>query len=231
MAGESAFEKIHVDESSKADLGGVLEQLNLPPAVVEFVRKNQRTIYIVLSVIAIVVVVWSLYGSYHEKKIIESSSALSAANNLDGDEKLTSLQGVIDNFSGTDSAQWAKIEIARHYIDKKEFDIASQKYAEITTDISATSPLYPLVIYGIAQAEEGQKNYEKAVQQYTILKNTKGFENIGYTGVARILEIQGNIEGAIKEFEEYLGVLVGDNPNSQEKLFISAKISRLKASQ
>ena len=63
MAEHSAFEKLHVEERDKADLGGVLEQLNLPPTFVQFVRKHQKTIYIIIGIITIVVIVWALYGS------------------------------------------------------------------------------------------------------------------------------------------------------------------------
>ena len=51
MSERSAFEKIHVEESEKADLGGVLEQMNLPPAVVTFVRENKRLVQIGIATI------------------------------------------------------------------------------------------------------------------------------------------------------------------------------------
>ena len=69
MSERSAFEKIHVEESEKADLGGVLEQLNLPPAVVTFVRENKRLVQIFIAAVVILVVAWSLYDSYRDKKL------------------------------------------------------------------------------------------------------------------------------------------------------------------
>lgn len=229
MAEENAFEKIHVDESEKADLGGVLEQLNLPPTAVQFVRKNQRTISLVLALITAVVVIWALYDSYLERKTRESSSALAVARKLSDDALIKSLEGVEKNFSGTDSALWASIEIARYHVDKKEFEKASAKYTEVRTNVKVTNPVYPLVTFGLAQAEEAQKNFSEALQEYSILKTTKGYESLGYSGAARIFEVQNDKEAAIKELEQYIGILMGESPTSPEKAFIDEKISRLKA--
>lgn len=229
MAGENAFEKIHVDESEKADLGGVLEQLNLPPTAVQYVRKNQRTIYVILSITIAVVVFWALYDSYTEKRIKDSSSALALAQKLDGDAKIQSLEALIEKFSGTESALWARVEIAQHHIGEKKYDAARQQYATVRADLKEPQPLYALVTYGIAQSEEGLGSYDKAIQEYSILKTTDGYEGIGYTGVARIYETQGKIEDAIKEYQQYQGVVATDNPSNQEYIYISEKISRLKA--
>ncbi len=133
------------------------------------------------------------------------------------------------NFSGTRSALWAEIEIAQNQAEKKEFDIAVEKYSKVLNDLPASDPLLALVTFGRAQAEEGRNNFEKAIGDYSVLKTTVGYESIGYTGAARILEIQGKAEEAITELEQYLGVLMGDNPNNSEKIIITEKISRLKA--
>ncbi len=231
MADQSAFEKIHVDERDKADLGGVLEQLNLPPAVVGFVRKNQRTIYIVLGVITIIVVVWALYDSYQEKQIAASASALAVAQKTEGDSRLTALQDVVEQYSGSAAALWAKIEIARHYTTTAEHGTALQNYQDVRQIINETNPLFPLVVFGSAQAEEALSNFDAATKEYSILKTINGFEAIGYHGVARIYEIQGQKDSAVKELEEYMGTLIGEAPESAEKIYISEKINRLKESQ
>jgi len=231
MAQQNVFEKIHVDERDKADLGGVLEQLNLPPSVVDFVRKNQKAIYIVLGIISVIVVVWSFYGSYVESKINKSSSALAQAMKVEDDKKIDALGKVISDFSGTQSALWAKVEIAQIQINDKKYEESLQVYNEVRKEIKQENPLYPLVTFGIAQAEEALQNYQPAVTAYTTLKTITGYEDIGYNGIARLYEVQQKYEEAIKELEEYLGVLMSDEQTSQEKEYISVKINRLKAIQ
>lgn len=229
MADHSAFEKLHVEERDKADLGGVLEQLNLPPTFVEFVRKHQKTIYIAIGIIAIVVIVWALYGSYVDKRKTESSSALALAQKLEGKERLRSLENVATEYSGTGSGIWARIEIARHYMENDDFEKALQSYLTIRESIESDNPLNNLVIFGVAQAHESMGNYDNAAVEYEKLKKIKGYENLGYTGVARIFEVQGKLERAINEYEQYIGTFPGSSETNLEKRYISEKLSALKA--
>lgn len=229
MSEHSAFDKLHVDEREKADLGGILEQFNLPPNVIEFVRKHQRTIYITLSVIAVVVVFYSLYSSHLDKQRTESSSALSMAQQLEGDMRLQALDKVVAEYSGTGSATWANIEIARYYMEKSDFETALQRYTTIREDISANNSLTYLVTFGIAQAKEALGQFDQAASEYQSLKNVQGFESIGYTGTARIYEVQGNLEKAVNEYQQYLSTLGASNVNSAERQYINAKISAIKA--
>ena len=231
MAEQNVFEKIHVDERDKADLSGVLEQLNLPPAVVEYVRRNQKAIYITLGIIAIVVVTWSLYGSYAENKISKSNSALAIALKTDGEGKISALQDVTKDYSGTDASLWAQVEIAQLYMSEQKIKEALALYSDVRTSVSTDNPLYPLVVFGIAQAEEALENLDAARQQYITLQSVKGYEGVGYTGSSRTYEVQENYSEAVKELEKYQGVLIGDTPNNPEKAYINDKIARLKGLQ
>lgn len=230
MSERSPFEKIHVDERDKADLGGVLDQLNLPPAVIDYVRKHQKSIFIIIGIISVAVVSWALYDSYVENRRAESSSALAMAQNLDGEEKKAALHNVAGEFSGTDAANWARIELAREAIGSGEFEQALQYYREVHENVEATNPVYPLVIFGLAQVQEALGNYDKASEHYSALKNITGYEGIGYGGTARIYEIQGNIQSAINEYEQYRGTLNGEFAGTGEHAYVTEKISRLKAS-
>ncbi len=230
MSERSPFEKIHVDERDKADLGGVLDQLNLPPAVIDFVRRNQKSIFIIIGVVSVIVVVWALYGSYVDNRRAESSTALTVAKNLEDEKRKEALEQVAVDYSGTDAANWAKIELARDAIQNNNLEKALQHYGEVSEDISTTNPLYPLITFGLAQVQESLAHYDEAIQQYTTLKNITGYESIGYNGTARIYEIQGNIQSAINEYEQYRGTLSGDSTGTGEHAYITEKISRLKAS-
>lgn len=229
MSEQNVFNKIHVDERDKADLGGVLDQLNLPPAFIEFVRRNQKAIYIVLGLLAIAVIVWALYGSSVEKRQVESSNALMAAEKLDGSEKVTALQKVAEDFSGTDSALWARVGLARYSIENEENQKALQQYTEIRNSLKKESPMYPLVTFGIAQAQEFLDDHQAALQEYVLLKNITGYENIGFSGTARLHELQGNIEAAINEYEQYLAILDERGSSTPERSYITEKLTRLKA--
>jgi len=229
MSERSAFEKIHVEESEKADLGGVLEQLNLPPAVVTFVRENKRLVQIVIATIVIIVVAWSLYDSYRDKKIEEGSSALSIAVDIeDSQSKIDQLKSVSSEFSGTSSAQWAKINAAHELLKSDQKEEALTIYKEVFAEIDTSSPLFALVTIGLAQAYEISGNFPEAATEYQKIKFIEGYQEVGYLGLARISEEQGDNKKAVEIYEEYLATLMNVTELSQKSL-VEEKIARLKA--
>ncbi len=229
MAGESAFDKLHVEEKDKANLVGVLEELNLPASVVEFVRKNQKLIYGLVAILIVGVVAWALYGSYHEKKINESSSALALAKQEIDIEKINALQKVTEEFSGSQAAMWATIEEAHEEMKKGQYATATDKYVSIRKGIKKNNPLFPLLTLGIAQAKEQNNQNQEAFIEYETLKGVVGYENIGYTGMARLYEILGEPEKSLAVYEEYLSTFSGENQNSPDRDFVQEKVSNLKA--
>ena len=231
MAEQNAFDKLHVDEREKADLGGVLDQLNLPASFVEFIKKYQKIISITLGIISVAVIAWALYGSYAEKKMEESNAALVNAQQLSDDEYVTALRNIPQNYPGTDAATWAQVKLGRYYIEQEAYDKALQQYTAARSTVNAKNSLATLLISGIAQVQEALGNYEEAIQEYNSLKKIPGYESIAYSGVARIHEIQGDLATAIHEYEQYLGTMTGTPATNPEKGYILEKISRLKALQ
>ncbi len=229
MANDSAFEKLHVEDKDKTDLAGLLEALNLPPGVVKYARRNQKTIYFTTILIVVAVVTWSLYGSYHEKKINQSGSALSIAKKEPESVRPDALHKVLSDFSGTKAAVWAHVELAHEDMKNNQYTAAAEKYSSVRKEIKEKDPLYPLLTFGIAQAMEMEKRFPEAIAEYTSMKNITGYEGVGYLGKARVFEMQGEINQALSVYEEYLATFSGENLNSPDRLFVQEKITALKA--
>jgi len=228
MAERSAFDKLHIEESEKADLGGVLEQLNLPPAVVTFVRENKRLVQISIALVVICIVSWALYDSHRETKIENGYSALAMAMESEGAKKIQALESVAQEYEGTDSSLWANITIGHEQIENREFDQAINTYNAIRADVKQTSPLYNLLSAALAQAYEAAGHNNKAVAEYSYLKQQQGYENIGYSGIARIHELNGEKQQALDVYEDYLATLTNVRDRNQ-KMLIEEKIARIKA--
>jgi predicted negative regulator of RcsB-dependent stress response len=229
MASESAFDKKLSAETNMDKVEGLLEHFNLPPKVIDFIRINQRLIQLGVAVVVIAVVFWSLYGSYRERTREEASSSLSLALQSEEAGRADALRAVADKYGSTSSARWARVELAHLDMQKGLFDEASKQYQAILPDVKTSSPLYPLVIFSLAQSLEGAKRYQEAFNQYDVLKDIKGFEQVAYTGMGRIEEAQGNNEKAIAIYNNFL-LSLGDDPAiSQMQAEINAKIARLKA--
>ncbi len=230
MAGESPFEKEFVEESAKTDLASVLDQLNLPPAFIEYVRVHQKTIKIVAIIIVIAVITWSLYDSYRTKRVEKSGSALYTGMLNIGEEQKLALDKVVADYKGTPASTWAQVELGHAAMKDEQFSEAAQKYMDVRDSVKITNPIFPLVTYGVARALEAQQKYADASVEYERLKNIEGFKQMGTLGIARILEIQGQKEEALKIYEEYLSLFDGEQQNSADKILIEEKIARIRSS-
>jgi len=229
MASESAFNKRLTAETTIDKGEGLLEHFNLPPKAISFIRGNLRIIQIAIGLIVAAIVFTSLYGSYQEKLKEDASSALAKAMQQSKEGQAEALRKVSEEYGSTSSALWAKIGIAHLDMQNGSFTEAADKYRKILTGIKSADPLYPLVLFSLAQALEADKKFPDATKEYDLLKNFKGYEHIAYSGMGRLEEVQGNIEKAIAVYNNFL-LSIGDDPSfAQAKEQIDGKIARLKA--
>ncbi len=229
MAGESPFEKKFVDQSDKADLPGVLDQLTLPPAFIEFVRLHQQKIKIIVIAVAIATIAWALYDSYITNRLEKSVSAFYNGLKVTGDDRKQELEKVISEYKGTPASTWAGIELAHTDMKDSRFSEAAAKYRSIREDVDKSNPLYSLLTYGTAIALEGEKKYAEAISEYKKLKSAVGFDSIGVLGIGRIYEIEGKKEEALKVYEQYISTFEGAQQNNPDKIVIEETIARIRA--
>ncbi len=224
----SAFNQNQVAENAYVEPTGPLDQLNLPPSVVRFIRKNKRILQISGVLIVVVVVVGSLYQSNRVKRLDGGASSLSISMDAEDVDKIKALEHVISEFSGTPSALWASTELGHMAMKNNEFSSAVQYYTTVRGEISESNPMYGLLTFGIAQAEEADKQYSNASSSYSTLKAINGYKNEGFIGMARVLEAEGKNKEAIAVYEEFLGTFLGEEQNPQLNKMIQEKITRLR---
>jgi len=231
MAGDSVFEKRLTAETTMDRVEGLLEHFILPPKAISFIRKNARALKIGISLLVVVIVATSLYGSYREKRREDAASALARAMKVAEEGRGEALGKVAGDFASTSSGRWARIELAHLEMSNGKFAAAATQYRELLLQTDDKSPLYGLVLYSLAQALEADKKISEASAEYDRLKSLKGYENLGYQGMARLEEGQGKVEKAIAIYNNFL-LSIGDDPSlAQAKEQIEGNIARLKARQ
>ncbi|MBU1231948.1 MAG: tetratricopeptide repeat protein [Proteobacteria bacterium] len=228
MSEQSAFNQKVVAEQAYSETSGLLDQLNLPPGAIRFIRGNKKAIQIAAAVVILLIVVGSLYKSYRTKRFENAASGLAMALETEGDVRTKNLQQVTDDFSGTPSALWATVELGHQAMKGSLYTEAIKYYSQVLEKVSNSNPMYSLVTYGLAQANEAAKNYEAAEATYSGLKDTEGYKDLGYKGMARVLEAQGKNDKALAVYEEYLGTFLGEAPDEENKKTIIEKITRLR---
>lgn len=227
MSEQSAFNQSQVAQEAYVEPSGVLDQLNLPPGAIRFVRNNKRILQVIGAIVVTGVVVVSLYTSYRTKRLESAASSLSISMDAKGEAKITALEHVVAEYSGTPSALWATVELGHVAMKDKDYKKAETNYLQVREKISEKNPLYGLLTFGIAQAREAGQSYEEATSEYAALKSIEGYKDEGYLGMARVLEAQGKNKKALAVYEEYLGSFLGEKQTPGATRIIKEKIVRL----
>lgn len=228
MSERSAFDQNLVSESAYVEPSGVLDQLNLPPGAVRFIRTNKRILQITGAVVVVGVIVGALYQSYHSSRLENAASSLSISMEADGGDRITALKHVATKFDGTPSALWATVELGHLAMKDKLYKEAGQYYSQVLDKVSSSNPMFGLLTFGVAQAEEAGKDYDAASVSYSALKEIDGYKDEGFMGMARVLEAKGENEKAFVVYEEYLGSILGEEQNPQMTRMIQEKMNRIR---
>ena len=230
---QSTFDLKHIEETAAVETSGVLDQLNLPQPLTDFLRKNQRMIWIVVGVVAAVVTVVSLYGSYRNYTLNNAAKAYDQALMLDGDQKKAALEKVAEKYGSTPSAIWSRVELAHMDQDAGELKGAIDKLSAINSELKQTSLLKPLILVNLGGRYEQDRQPDKALSVYQELKGLKGFESTAVNSLGRVYEMQGNNEKAVQMFQQYLTMTTGERTaprqNDPVRAMVRAALNRLQA--
>ena len=225
----SAFSKknitaVTIDPEAKSSL---LEELNLPPGLVTFIRNNKKQLQIAGIVLAIAVLAWALYDYYIDQQDEHAAAELTTALQFTRDEnRVPALVQVGEKYSRTSSALWSQVELANIDFKAGNLDGAIARYRAVLADLDEDNPLYPLVELSIAQSLETKGDLETALAAYRALSEMDGFRGEGFKGMGRIQELRGNLSEAKKSYEQYLAS--GQPLSPEETALITGKLARIK---
>jgi len=206
MADQSAFDRNHIETTAVSETSGILDQLNLPPALHSFLRKNQRTIWIIVSIIVIAVVTVALYDSYRKYQTNQAISALDTAKLAENDKRVELLQQVAEKYSSTPSGLWARIELAKTAAEKEDLATAIAELDKVNTNISGKNPMKPLVLYRLAGLHEEKGDLEAAIALYQELVNFSGFAADAHYAMGRVYVAMDEKPEAVAQYNQYLSL-------------------------
>ncbi len=206
MADQSAFDRNHIETTAVSETSGILDQLNLPPAVNSFLRKNQRTIWIIVSIIVVAVVTVALYDSYSKYQTNQAISALDTAKLAENDKRVELLQQVAEKYSSTPSGLWARIELAKMAAEKEDLATAIAELEKVIKSISGKNPLKPLVLYQLAGLHEENGDLDAAIAQYQELTIFSGFTADAHYAMGRVYVAMDKKPEAIAQYNQYLSL-------------------------
>lgn len=205
---------------------GLLEQLNLPPKTIRFIRAYALHLQIGVVVFFVLVGAWSYYDYYTQNKRNEAAQALAAAVlEKDNAGSLQSLAKVAEDYSGTGAALWSRIELGNQASRDKKYHEALTLYTEVYEDLPGGSPLRPLLEYALAQNHENAGQLDQALLYFRKLAERKSFKVIALSAQGRILESQGDKAAALKVYQE---AAENQDFSGQSRSILAEKINTLK---
>lgn len=204
---------------------GILEELNLPPKVIKFIKENAKNIQIALVAVVVVILASSSYDYYKDKQRDKSAALLaSALAQTTVEQKKTALAGLVDDYSSTGAALIARIELAHIEYAAGNYKEAIAKYEDALGGTSSSNPMLPLVQMSLAQAYENAQDLDNGLKYYQLVAKVAGFEVEGYMAIGRIYQNKGQLEEAKKAFQQAIDQ-EGINPNT--KMWLEEKLAKL----
>ena len=214
----------HVKLKDQAAVGtpGVLDQLQLPPALVTFLQKNQKSIWKIVIIVAVVITGVALYTTWRNHKLNKAMLTYDQVMELEStQERKAAFQKIIDEHKSTPAELWSRIALAHIEQNEKNFTGAIERLKTVDAEVSAKNPLKPLLLVNLGSLYE--------------LKEHKGFEPMALDSLGRIYEAKGDTDKAVQFYQQYMGLTeMGkdkkDNAmprNFPEQEIVQASLNRL----
>jgi predicted negative regulator of RcsB-dependent stress response len=203
---------------------GLLEELNLPPKAIRFIRDNRRNLIIGLVCFVLAILGWSSLRYYLARQDDRAAAILAEAVGQKEEQRKELLGKVLAEYGRTGSAMWAKVEMGHLAVDAQQYDEAIRIYLEVRDDLAKSSPVFPLVQLNLAQAYENKNALPEALAVYQELAKIKGFAGESYLAMGRIHELQKDVPLAKEMYGKVL-TEEGVSPTLKEKVL--AKLETL----
>ena len=170
--------------------------------VVDYIRENRQKIYLAAGGVTLAIVLAAGYLLYSAHTETEASKAYFDAKlkvmmadpmgtGFAAPEAVKALEQVVEKYASTDASQNARYELANLYFNAGDYDRSMQTYRAFL-DRADSKDLRKIYAWlGVGYAHEAKKEYDKALEAFTRVVDSKPgnvHEGIGYRNIARIYE-------------------------------------------
>ncbi|MFZ5760501.1 MAG: YfgM family protein [Thermodesulfobacteriota bacterium] len=221
---KSPFLKLHVEEVTQAKRT-LLDELNLPPRLRQFIRDNARLLQNGLMAVLVLTIAWSGYDYYSTKQRNDSTAMLAQALKLEKpEERQSELNRLLAEYPRSGAALWGKVALAHELMENKEYGKARESLAALLAAVDRKDQIYPLLVLDLAQACELDGKHDEALTHYTALQGISGFALLGHLGGARMHEVSGD-SGKARASYEAIKAMADLDPAMQE--WVTAKLAAM----
>ena len=194
---------------------GLLEQFNLPPHVIRFIRAHQRQLWRIFACVVALALLVAGIDAYRNHRQIKAAEALDAALQAESGQR-EQLAQVSKKYSSTPSALWAEVTLAQLDEEEKKISEAIKRYQSILAWLKPDSQLEPLIRGKLAGLEEQQKNWSAALAHYEVLGKQEDYAAESRLGMARMYEALGQKERALARYKKFVELTAVSTAESGE---------------
>ncbi len=190
---------------------------------VKAAKEHLREIIIVCLALVFLASLWALYNYYRQRKFDQAALLYAKALMVrDEQQKERLLEEVVRKYGNTSAGIEAELSLFENYLKKgnleKAFEALSKVYKK------SDPPLKFFAGLGEGYLFEEQHKLPQAEEKYEKAAKAKiGLEEIAYLDLARVAELQGQYERAVKYYRE----LIALKPSPEKLDFIQVKLDRL----
>lgn len=170
--------------------------------VMAYVGKNRRKFLMVIGALTLIMILGAGYIFYSAHKESEASRLYfetklkimksdPVGSDPGGSEAIQALEGIVEKYPSSDAAQSARYELGNLYFTIGDFDRSILIYHSFIDKADRKDVRTVYVWFGIGYAHEGKKEYERALEAFNRVVDSKPgnvHEGIGYRNIARIHE-------------------------------------------
>lgn len=140
-------------------------------------------------------------------------------------DKVAILRRIQSEYSGSDAAAKAHLQLGEIYLLKGEFSMAANEFSAIEANY-AGSPSLDDAVYKLGLARLGEGSYEKARQKFAaVLRTSPGKKEASKAGIALVetYRLEGNTARSITEYTRMLrsGIAAGLIPRARFNLALA----------
>ena len=213
-------------ESITPERRDLWDELNLPPEIASFIRKNARLLQIGLATLVALLIVWQSFSHYLDVREKKSAALLAQAmEEKDEPRRRDLLNRIMTEYSRSEASVWSRVELAHEAAKAGNYEESVKMYTEALDRTSGKSPILPLLELGIASSLESKNELDQAAEHYTRLTQLSGFAPEGYLGLGRVYERKNDPAKAKEAYEKYLAA-VKDQPGEM-KAWVEERLARL----
>ncbi|MDR0710165.1 MAG: tetratricopeptide repeat protein [Spirochaetaceae bacterium] len=212
---------------------GKTGKLNIGEALNDFIQKNRKGLFAGLAAITVVLIGFAVFVTVRDNM---QARALSRAEEFkrryealridinsedpaaaEKQEEITALEAELNAFEETNSSGYGLVMAysisAGIAGDRKNWAEAETAWVHAAA-AAGKSYFKPIALYNAAASAENQNNNDRAIELYNqVLESGDGFPEAprAQFAVGRILEIQGNRDGALEAYRALTGKWPGDS--------------------